>query len=114
MGSQFEVPDETDLIEFFGEEPVEKSVEDGYWCYELTDERGITLRFSFNIYERSVQTVLSVAGERIETVSHESADRLTVEGGVLRCEFLLATARTTLVVDARDRLSVTWTNLRAQ
>lgn len=114
MSSQFEVPDETDLIEFFGEEPVEKSVEDGYWCYEITDQRGITLRFSFNIYERSVQTVISVAGEKIETVSHESADRLTVGGGVLRCEFLLSTARTTLVIDPRERLSVTWTNLRTQ
>jgi hypothetical protein len=114
MGSQFEVPDETDLIEFFEGDPVEKSVEDGYWCYEITDERGITLRFSFNIYERSVQTVLSVAGEKIETVSHESAEKLTIGGGVLRCEFSLSTARTTLVIDARKRISVTWTNLRSQ
>lgn len=112
MRSRFEVPNETDLIEFFQREPVEKTVEDGYWCYEITDACSVTLRFSFNIYERSVQTTLSVAGEKIETVSHEFAERLTVGGGVLRCEFLLSTARTTLVIDARKRISVTWANLR--
>lgn len=114
MGSQFEVPNETDLIDFFGVGPVVKIVEDGYWCYEFTDERGVQLRLSFSIYERSVQTVLSVAGEKIETVSHESAERLTVGDGVLRCEFLLPTARTILVIDMRNRLSVSWTNLQAQ
>lgn len=114
MGSQFKVPDESDLIEFFRSEPVDKAAEDGYWCYELTDARGVKLRFSFSVYERSVQTVLSLEGEKIETVSHESAERLTIADGILRCEFLLPTARTILVIDVRNQLSVTWANLVTQ
>jgi hypothetical protein len=54
---QMRVPDVGEIGEFFGAEPVEHSVEDGYWCYEIADKRGFFLRFSFSLYERSVQTL---------------------------------------------------------
>ena len=41
--------------------------EDGYGCYEISDERGVTLRFSFHLFERSVQTVLSVTWSSLRT-----------------------------------------------
>lgn len=56
----FEVPKESELVEFFGAEPTERSVKDGFWAFAVTDERGVKLRFSFDLYERSVQTMLSV------------------------------------------------------
>jgi len=54
----FEVPAEDNLARFFGSEAVERSIDDGYWCYEVVDERGMKVRFSFKLYERSVQTVI--------------------------------------------------------
>jgi hypothetical protein len=80
MDSQFRAPDEVELLEFIGADAVERNVEDGAWSYEVTDKRGVTLRFSFNLYKRSVQTAVSLGGSRIATVSHESADRIRALG----------------------------------
>ena len=49
MAHEFRALDEAELLEFFGVNPVERVVDDGYWCYEISDERGVTLRFSFNL-----------------------------------------------------------------
>ena len=40
MTLRFEVLDEVELLEFFGAEPVERSAEDGYWCYAVTERAG--------------------------------------------------------------------------
>ena len=34
---QFQIPDEIELIGFFGAEPIERSLEDGYWRFEIRD-----------------------------------------------------------------------------
>lgn len=114
MTLQFEVLDEIELLEFFGAEPIERSGEDGYWCYTVTDERDVTLRFSFNIFERSVQTVVSVGGANIATVSHEAANRMVVRDGKLRCEFSSEDTKTVLIVETGRNLSVVWSTLRTQ
>ncbi len=114
MDSQFRALDELELLEFFGTEPVERAVEDGYWSYESSDSRGVTLRFSFNLIERSVQTQLSIYGSPIATVSHEAADRMLVRNGTLRCEFSTRGERTTLEVETGASLSVTWSSLRTE
>ncbi|MCI0574331.1 MAG: hypothetical protein L0Y66_26670 [Myxococcaceae bacterium] len=110
----FDVPDELDLIEFFGVDPVERAPEDGYWCFEVSDERGIKLRFSFNIFERSVQTELSVMDAVINTVSHELADRLHVNGAELRATFTSADSRTLLAVTVTPAIQVRWSTLRSR
>ena len=112
MADRFLVPDEVEFLEFFGSEPVARAVEDGYWCYEISDTRGVTLRFSFKLYERSVQTALSLAGSNIATVSHEGADRMLLRDGKLRCEFSTSGERTTLTVEPGASLSVAWSSLR--
>jgi hypothetical protein len=111
---EFEVPDEVELLEFFGAEPVERSVEAGYWCYELADERGVTLKFSFNIFERSVQTQLSLRGTPIACVSHEAADRMVLREGKLRCDFRSADSKATLTVEMGPNLCVDWSTLRVR
>ena len=113
-GKQFDVPDEIELLEFFGVDPIERSIEDGYWCYEIEDERGVRLRLSFNIYERSVQTMLSSAGGVVATVSHEGADRMLLRDGKVRCEFSLADSRASLAIEIGRSLSVVWSTLRVQ
>ena len=114
MTPRFEVLEEVELLEFFGADPVERSAEDGYRCYVVTDGRGVTLRFSFNVFERSVQTVVSLGGTNIATVSHEAADRMVVRDGRLRCEFSSEDSKTALSVETGRTLSVVWSTLRTR
>jgi hypothetical protein len=100
MQSQFEVPGEIDLLVFFGVGPIDRAAQDGYWCYEVSDVRGVKLQFSFNVYERSVQTVLSVDEVAVVIVSHEGAERMLVRDGKLRCEFSTGGDRTTLTLES--------------
>jgi hypothetical protein len=114
MTPQFQVPDETDLSNLFAADPIERNVEDGYWCYEVSDDRGARLRFSFNIYERSVQTTLSLNEAMIMTVSQEGASRMLIRDGALTCEFAMQSAKTTLTVELGRRVTVVWSTLRTR
>ena len=60
--AQLEIPTELEFLEFFGAEPIETRGTDGFWCYEVTDRNRVTLRLSFNVLERSVQTTLLFSG----------------------------------------------------
>lgn len=112
--TQFSVPDELDLVEFFGAEPIERSVEDGYWCYVTTDSREVRLRFSFNIFERSVQTELALGGGPVTTVSHEGATNLRREGSTLYCDFLGSDWRASLTIVVGAVLHAEWSTLRTR
>jgi hypothetical protein len=111
MEGRFRALDEVELLEFFGVDPVARTPEDGYWCYEVSDARGVTLRFSFHLFERSVQTALSLGGAQIATVAHEGADRMLVREGKLRCEFSMGSAKTTLTIEMGPAISVAWSSL---
>jgi len=113
MGDAFSVPDEVELLDFFGTEAVERSVEDGYWCYEASDGGGVTLRFSFHLFDRSVQTAIRVKGIEIATVSHEGAREMAVDGTLLRCRFSYQGAEGKLVLSVTDSIKIEWWSLRA-
>jgi hypothetical protein len=108
----FSVPDELELVEFFGAEPVERSVEDGYWCYEVVDARGVRLRFSFNIFEQSVQTTLKVANSPLVTVVHEGARVMKIEDRSLTCRFGYVGSTATLVLRVVGAIRLEWASLR--
>jgi len=109
------VPDVWQMFEAFGIEPVDASPEDGYWCYEVKDESGLTLRLSFNVFENSLQTAMSLGGHAIATVCQEGAAWLRVEavGGrkTLRgaCEFQGAIAQVQIAF--APTVSVCWSTL---
>lgn len=109
----FTVPDEIELLEFFGAEPVERSVDDGYWCYEVSDARDVRLRLSFNVFEQSVQTSIEVAKSPLITVAHEGAREMKVSGQALTCRFSYAGGEATLVVRVTGSINVEWSSLRA-
>ncbi|MEQ1737161.1 MAG: hypothetical protein ABL886_12255 [Rhodoglobus sp.] len=108
----FAIPDEVELFEFFGADPVERSVDDGYWCYEVVDARNIRLRFSFNLFEQSVQTTLQAAGTPLVTVVHEGAQTMWVSEQTLTCRFSYAGAQATLVLRLVDSIKLEWSSLR--
>lgn len=109
--ARFVVPDPVELLAFFASEPVEESSADGYWAYEIVDARGVRLRFSFNLFERSVQTRLDIGGVEIATVGHEGALRMTLEPGRLRCELRSEGCTSTLVIEPGEALRVSWSSL---
>ena len=109
---EFCVPDESELMGFFGREPVERAVEDGYWCYEVPGPGATSLRFSFHVYERSVQTAIRAGAAPVATVSQEMATLLRVDGSNLRCDFDSVDSQTTLVVHGGEDYSVVWSTLR--
>ena len=111
---EFWIPDEYELVGFFGTEAVERAVEDGYWSYEVSGIGGTILRFSFNIHERSVQTELRLGSALLATVSHEMAKNLSIVGDTLRCELVGSDYQTTLTVNAKSGYSVVWSTLRTR
>jgi hypothetical protein len=111
MNGPFEVASREALEKFFGTEPTETS-EDGFFAFEASDERGATLRVSVDVAECSVQTLLRASGAELMRVSHEQATRLLVLGHVLRGEFQMADARTTLTIELGKCLQVHWSTLR--
>jgi hypothetical protein len=111
---EFVVPEEEQLIAFFGSEPIDRAIDEGYWCYEVGASDGIRLRFSLNLYEQSVQTELRIGTISLATVSHEMAIRLSVHGRDLRCEFVGADCHTTLTVHAGQEYRFVWSTLRTK
>lgn len=105
------VPGEFELTRFFEGPPIERAPEDGYWCFASQDARGIKLRFSFNVFERSIQTVLSLDQDVLESVSHEHADALQIDGGELRATFTGRDEKTLLVVRVSPAITVKWSTL---
>jgi hypothetical protein len=114
MAFQVDVLDDAELLEFFGAEPVARVVEDGYWCYQVSDARGVELRFSFNLYEASVQTVVSLGNSQIASVSQEGAERMLLRDGKLRCEFFTSGMKTALTIEIGGELSIVWSSLRTK
>ena len=109
------IPEEFELLEFFGAEPVEAYPGDGFWCYERDDGKGRLLRLSFNILEQSIQTILYIDGHEIEAVSHEGAKKIYIaeEKGVnvLRCECECSPIKTVLEVVLEPNLHIKWQSL---
>lgn len=112
MTSRFIVPDEIELLEFFGVEPTERSADGGYFCYEVVDSRNVGLRFSFNLFEQSVQTTLRLADAPLATVVHEGAQEMHVSGHTLTCRFSYAGGHSTLVVRFDTSIGLDWSSLR--
>jgi hypothetical protein len=102
---------ELDFSDFFESEPEEAIPRDGYWCYKFKDQHEVELRLSFNILEKSVQTVLLVCGEEVETVVLEGAAELKIRENELHGRFDLG-RDTRLVILLRPRIVVRWYSLQ--
>lgn len=72
------IPSEIEFLEFFESEPLESAPKDGWWCYQV-ENNSIGVRFSFNIFEKSVQTVLLYKNKEISTVSFEDCIQIKLE-----------------------------------
>ena len=109
------VPEDLELVEFFEREPSERVPEDGLYIYEVTDQYGVTLIFSFNKVEGSVQVRLSRQGNDVALFSQEGATTLSVEddasGQYLRCKFDIDGACADAKISISPSISVKWVTL---
>lgn len=112
------VPSESEFLAAFGVEPVESARQDGFWCYSFGSEDRDAVRFSFNIQERSVQTVWESKGRAVCTVVHENADEIRINdsGGEASISVDFAyerdECRTQLQLRVLPNLEITWASLR--
>lgn len=112
--SEFQLPEVGDLEAFFRVEPCECSLEDGYWAFEVLCDENYCLRFSMDVFERSVQTELRLGLKSIVIVSHEFADRLWIRDSVLGCDFRGSDFSATLRIDRDKGFSAVWSTLRTR
>lgn len=103
-------PDEIDLIEFFESEPAQPETESDVWAYSYTDKTGITVRFSFNILETSVQTMLLSEKRILSIVCQEGAEEILIENDILYGRFC-AGNKGSLKLTLRPFIAVEWSNL---
>jgi hypothetical protein len=107
--SQTAYPSEIDLLSFFGIEPVR--LEDLYQ-YTVGGAGGLTLRFSFNPVEDTIQTWLGHVPTPVAVVSHEKLARMWIDGDVLRAECEYGTGRVQLALTVEPAIKVEWVGLR--
>ena len=115
QASYLEVPDQLMWLEVIGIEPLNAIPKDGYWCYELSHIDPLILQISFNIFERSLQTVIRFHDRAIQTVVQEGLTmlRLVEENGRRiegRCVF--DNAISSLLITLDPVVEVTWSTLR--
>lgn len=72
------VPDELDLLAFFESEPVDSMPEEGYYCYKLVDDRGMSLYFSFHAIEGSIEYLACIFKSR----QHESKAEIHIRPSI--------------------------------
>ncbi|WP_267682562.1 hypothetical protein [Nannocystis sp. SCPEA4] len=71
-------PTEADFLARLGVSPFDARPSDGFWCYRFTSDTGEAVQFSFNMHERSVQTMWLVQERPVCTVVHENAAEIRI------------------------------------
>ncbi|HSY16991.1 MAG TPA: hypothetical protein VK815_01595 [Candidatus Acidoferrales bacterium] len=109
----FDVPNELELIEWFGCDTVKE--DEKRYCYQFSDESNVTLIFSFDVIQASIQTIVTVAGAPVAKVVHESARKLWFQDlgktRLLRAECLPGGTHTELMIEIQPRIRVEWSTL---
>ena len=107
--SQVAYPNEIDLLSVLGVDP-ERS--DDIYSYIVTDAADITLRFSFNPTDDTIQTWLGRGSTPIAIISHEKLTRMWIDEGVLRAECQYGTGCVQLALSVYPIIRVEWSGLR--
>jgi len=103
-------PNRQEMMEFLGVSPTEET-DDGYCLYEISDEDQ-TLKLSFDVIERSIQTVISFQGQERIRVSQECAVSLKIiEGKFLQGRFEYNNARSIMEIYKTPSIFVKWYTL---
>jgi hypothetical protein len=108
--SHLSYPSEFDLLNLFGAEPARH---DGVVTYTVADSDGLTISFSFNQDDNSVETRLALGSNVILTASCEKLVKMWVDGVVLRATFDYGDSQMQLYLTIFPLISITWAGLRS-
>jgi len=103
--------DELEFMELFCAEPQISHPQDGYWCYEATDELGVTMKLGIDIIQESVQIELKIAGSSIGIFSFELVEFMVITD-YINGKFYFPVApnneemKTTVQVELRPKIKV--------
>jgi len=106
------IPKEEEFILFFESEATNSIPKEGYWNYTYKEDE-VFLRFSFDIFEGSIQTVLKFKENIIETVSYEGAEKIRIEGNTLYVDFIITNNLTKLKLELHP-IKITWSTLKME
>jgi len=104
-------PSALDLLIFFGTEPIE---EGDVTTYEVQDDSGLVLSFSFDTSEGSIQTIVKQYGRVVSLTSQECLTRMWIDGDTFRAEFESGNYRITLAFKIYPFLQLKWSGLRVR
>ncbi len=103
--------DQLAFLELFCEEPKTSQPADGYWCYEVTDSLGVTLKFGIDVIQESVQIELKIADATIGIMFFELVKFIEITDYINgKLEFLVAPQnedlKTLVQVELRPRIKI--------
>lgn len=102
--------DELAFLEFFLAEPKVSNPEDGYWCYEVDDDFGLTLKFGINFIQYSVQIEIKKSDITIAILSFEAIEVIEMDESGKNLCFSLPTAQshlnTQIKVEIRPQIKI--------
>jgi UPF0288 family protein (methanogenesis marker protein 3) len=106
------IPEEWELIEFFGSAEYKSKPEDGFHCYELIAEASLSIEFSLNIFQGSVQVKLRLKKEEVLNIYQEGVVGLSIEGRptgkVLMVSFDIEAENSSLILRLDPAIHVAW------
>lgn len=103
--------DQLALLEFFCEEPKISQPSDGYWCYEVTDALGVTIKFGINTIQESVQIELKITDLTVGIMCFELVNSIEITDYINgKLEFSVAPQneefKTLVLIELRPRIKV--------
>lgn len=115
MSKIVEYPEELDMLQAFSLGAKNSEPEDGYWCYEFVDDFGVKLKFSFDVFEGSIQTVLSFQDRVVQIVLIEGQGNLRLErrqdNYILLGHLLTRDTTNFLEIQVKPKILVKWSSL---
>ncbi|MBP0030308.1 hypothetical protein PN466_02215 [Roseofilum reptotaenium CS-1145] len=97
--------DELDFLEFFLVEPKVAHPEDGYWCYEVSDSVGSTLKFGIDIIQSSVQIEIKKSDAILTLLSFEAIEKIEIDGSGKKLSFCLPTEKSNIKTQIKVEIS---------
>ncbi|MEZ4401563.1 MAG: hypothetical protein R3B06_16175 [Kofleriaceae bacterium] len=101
-----DVPSPAEFLAALGLDPCEAYPDDCRWAYRIIDGAGAAVVLSFDVFQRSVQTVAPAT-----TVVCEGMTRLWLDGTTVRGEGRWRGAQLTLTITTAPALDVRWATL---
>jgi len=74
------MPEEWELIDFFGPSEYKSKPEDGLHYYELATENNLRVSFALNIFLRSVHVKFRLSNEEIVSIYQEGVTSISIQG----------------------------------